>query len=78
MQHCYPLLPERTCRFGQIDLTAIAGVVSGFAAAISINLAIINSLPLPALDGGQMAFVLVEVARRKKVDVRVQENITGR
>jgi regulator of sigma E protease len=34
------------------------------AALLSINLAILNILPLPMLDGGRMAFVLIEVARR--------------
>ena len=38
-----------------------------FAAAISINLAVINALPLPALDGGQLVFVLVEVLRRGRI-----------
>lgn len=36
------------------------------AALLSINLAIINILPLPMLDGGRIAFVLLEVARRGK------------
>lgn len=35
-----------------------------FAALLSINLAIINILPLPMLDGGRIVFVLIEVARR--------------
>jgi len=35
-----------------------------FAALISINLAVINILPLPFLDGGRIVFVLVEVLRR--------------
>ena len=35
-----------------------------FAAILSINLAIINILPLPMLDGGRIAFVLLEIARR--------------
>jgi len=35
-----------------------------FAALLSINLAIINILPLPMLDGGRVAFVLLEVVRR--------------
>ena len=69
--------PVGVIRMGAEIARNDAAALTGFAAAISINLAIINSLPLPALDGGQMAFVLVEVARRKKVDVRVQENITG-
>ncbi len=37
-----------------------------FAALLSINLAIINILPLPMLDGGRIAFVLLEVVRRGK------------
>jgi membrane-associated protease RseP (regulator of RpoE activity) len=48
-----------------------------FAAAISINLGVINSVPLPALDGGQLVFVLAEAIIGRKVDQQVQENITG-
>jgi membrane-associated protease RseP (regulator of RpoE activity) len=51
--------------------------VAVFAAAISINLAVVNALPLPALDGGQMVFILVEALMGKKVNQQVQENITG-
>jgi regulator of sigma E protease len=36
------------------------------AAVLSVNLAILNILPLPMLDGGRMAFVLIEIARRGK------------
>ncbi len=46
-----------------------------FTAIISINLAIINILPLPALDGGQLAFLLVEALRGKPLPDRVQENV---
>jgi len=35
-----------------------------FAALLSINLAILNVLPLPMLDGGRIAFVLLEIVRR--------------
>ena len=35
-----------------------------FAAFLSINLAIINIFPLPALDGGRIVFVLLEWVRR--------------
>ncbi|HZP26018.1 MAG TPA: M50 family metallopeptidase, partial [Dehalococcoidia bacterium] len=38
----------------------------GFTAILSINLAVINILPLPMLDGGRIAFVLLEIARRGK------------
>ncbi len=46
-----------------------------FTAIISINLAIINILPLPALDGGQLAFLIVEALRGKPLPERVQENV---
>jgi regulator of sigma E protease len=36
------------------------------AALLSINLAILNLLPLPMLDGGRMAFVIVEIIRGGK------------
>lgn len=37
-------------------------------AIISINLGIINLLPFPALDGGRIVFIIVEVFRGKPVD----------
>ncbi len=44
-----------------------------FAAFLSINLAIINLLPLPALDGGRIAFVLLEWVRRgKRIPARIE------
>jgi membrane-associated protease RseP (regulator of RpoE activity) len=46
-----------------------------FAALISINLAIINILPIPALDGGQLAFLLIEALRGKPLPSRVQESV---
>jgi len=44
-----------------------------FAAMISINLAFINLLPIPGLDGGHLAFYAAEMVRRKPLDVRSQE-----
>lgn len=52
-----------------------AGDLFPFAAIISINLAIINILPLPALDGGQLAFLLVEGLRGQPIPMRIQENV---
>ena len=37
-----------------------------FAALLSINLGILNILPLPMLDGGRVVFVLLEILRRGK------------
>jgi membrane-associated protease RseP (regulator of RpoE activity) len=45
-----------------------------FAALISINLAVINILPLPALDGGQLLFLLLEAIFRRPVNKRIQDN----
>ena len=46
-----------------------------FAAIISINLAIINILPLPALDGGQLLFLAVEGMRGKPIPTEIQDNV---
>jgi len=43
-----------------------------FAALVSINLAVLNSLPLPMLDGGQMALLLIEGIRGKPVPEKIQ------
>jgi len=51
--------------------------VIGFAAAISVNLAVVNALPLPALDGGQLVFVIGELLTGKKVDQRKQEELSS-
>ncbi|WP_120075854.1 RIP metalloprotease RseP [Aurantiacibacter odishensis] len=46
---------------------------TSFAALISLNLAFINLLPIPALDGGHLAFYAVEAIRRKPASPRSQE-----
>jgi regulator of sigma E protease len=43
-----------------------------FAALLSLNLAIINILPFPALDGGRLLFVIIEKLRRKPNNERVE------
>lgn len=52
-----------------------AGTLFQFAAIISINLAIINILPLPALDGGQLVFLLIEGLLGKPLPNRLQEGV---
>ncbi len=50
-----------------------------FIAVISINLGVFNLLPLPALDGGRILFVLYEMLTRKRMNIRFQNlaNLTG-
>ncbi len=43
-----------------------------FAALISINLAVLNALPLPLLDGGQFALLLLEGLRGRPLPDRLQ------
>jgi regulator of sigma E protease len=42
--------------------------ILSFVSLLSLNLAIINILPIPALDGGRLFFILVEAVTRKKVN----------
>lgn len=51
---------------GDASETGIIALLT-LTAVISINLALINVLPLPALDGGRLVFVLYEWVTRKKV-----------
>ena len=44
-----------------------------FMAFISVNLAILNFLPIPVLDGGHLLFYTIEVVRRKPVDQKTRE-----
>ncbi|MEN9647284.1 MAG: hypothetical protein RLY57_88 [Candidatus Parcubacteria bacterium] len=49
----------------------------GFTALISLNLAVINLIPFPALDGGRLLIVIIEAISRKKVPMKVQGWING-
>ena len=57
---------------GQQAEQGLVGVL-GLAALISINLAILNLLPVPVLDGGQMLFCLIEMIFRRPVPQKIQE-----
>ncbi len=64
---------------GPIGIAGVVGSASvqGFEyllsimAIISINLALINLIPIPALDGGRLLFVLIESVIRRPIDVNV-------
>ena len=49
-------------------------VLLQFVALLSINLAVINILPFPALDGGRLVFIILEKIFRKKVVKEKVEN----
>jgi regulator of sigma E protease len=47
-----------------------------FLTMLSANLAVLNFLPIPALDGGHMLFLSAEAVRGKPVDERLQMRLT--
>lgn len=46
-----------------------------FMALLSLSLAIINILPLPALDGGRLLFILIEVLTGRRINQRFESMI---
>jgi len=52
-----------------------AAVYIGLMAAVSLNLAIFNLLPIPILDGGVMLMLLIEMLLRRDLSLRIKEAI---
>lgn len=67
---------------GPIGIAQITGkivdigpfAVLSFVSLLSLNLAIINILPIPALDGGRLFFILIEAVTRRKVNTRLENS----
>lgn len=59
---------DETRRLGVIYLLELAGV-------LSVNLALLNILPIPALDGGRILFLFIERVRGVKVNQRLEQLI---
>ena len=65
---------------GPIGIARITGQAAriGFnylmqlTAIISVNLAILNIIPFPALDGGRLLFIIIEKIRRKTISKKVE------
>jgi len=60
-----------------VDAAAKAASVGAFAyfnfiAIISINLAVLNLMPVPVLDGGHLVFFGIEALRRKPISEKIQ------
>lgn len=52
---------------GKIDWSSLVHTMLSICAFITINIGIFNLLPLPALDGGRLVFLIIEGIRRKPV-----------
>lgn len=69
---------------GPIRIVAMAGMEADrgisaqliFLTMLSMNLAIINFLPIPALDGGHMMFLIAEAVRGRRVDEVLEMRLT--
>jgi regulator of sigma E protease len=61
--------------FAHLGLSAIVQ----FAAILSVSVALFNILPIPALDGGYVAFTLIEVVTRRKISLKTKSviNLVG-
>ena len=65
---------------GPVGIAKDAGTVAkrgliatlSFMAIISVSLGILNLLPLPVLDGGQIVFVLIEKVIRRPLPDKIQ------
>jgi regulator of sigma E protease len=59
---------------GQVARLGLA-YLAQFTALLSLNLALINLLPIPALDGGRILFLVVEKVRGKALSQRLEAKI---
>jgi regulator of sigma E protease len=57
---------------GSAAKTGISSLIV-FMALLSLNLSIINLLPIPVLDGGHLFFLLIELIMRKPLDTKKME-----
>lgn len=76
-----------TDQYGINDLTGPIGIYSmsseilsyGFSSAVmwivylSMNIGLVNLLPIPALDGGRLVFVFYEMVTKKKPNKKIEE-----
>ena len=70
---------------GPVGISAALGEAASFGfinllslvAVISINLGVMNLLPIPALDGGRMITILIEMITKKKLPAKVENTINA-
>lgn len=62
-----PDINETYEQAAQIGIASIILTMLNLTAFLSANIGLINLLPLPALDGGRILFLLIEAIRRKPI-----------
>lgn len=76
---------ELTSLSGPVGVTSAIGQASSMGwkyllemvSFISVNLAVFNLLPIPALDGGRIIFLGIEAIRRKPFSIKVEGVVNG-
>lgn len=65
--------------YHNVDTVVKTGIINliGWTALLSVNLGLMNLLPIPALDGGRILFVLYEAVFRKPVNKKAETYIIG-
>lgn len=79
------LAPVSNAVAGPIGITSVVGQILSiknpvipyldFVAALSLNLAVVNILPFPGLDGGRLFFLVIEAITRKKTHAVVEKYV---
>lgn len=77
-------LPEDAAFAGPLGITVFlanaasygAGFFLYFVGIIAVLVAIFNLLPIPALDGGKLIFLIIEKIKGRPVSVKVEQTIT--
>jgi len=64
--------PVGIARFSGESVRSGAAVFFAFIALISINIGFINILPIPALDGGHLVYILIEAVIRRPISTKVK------
>lgn len=78
-------LPPGAQLMGPVGIVSLMGQVAQlgvnyylqFVAVISIYLAIFNILPIPALDGGKLVFLIIEKIKGAPINRKIEQNVTA-
>lgn len=62
------IITDQAVKYGSQAVLQLLGI-------LSFNLAIVNILPFPALDGGRLALIIYEVISRRKVNPKIEQKL---
>ena len=56
---------------GNVDFTSLVSLLC----LITVNLGLFNLIPIPALDGSHLVFLIIEAVRRKRVSPKIENGV---